>query len=85
MTHMSVALSQVSVIRLDPANATSIKCAEPGMLHAHMGNMRVNWVVARVLLEDGVRRASSAAKTHADNTNAVAVGLQHCSNRSHGV
>ena len=54
MIHMSVALSQVNVIRFDPANATNMNCAEPGMLHVHMGSMRVNWVVARVLLEDGV-------------------------------
>ena len=79
MIHMSVVLSQLNVNRADAANATNIQCAEPGMLHAHMGNMKVGVGV------DGVVGASSAAKTDAGNGNAIAVGLQHCSNRSHGV
>ena len=82
---MSVALSQVHVFRCGPGNATKMKCAEHGMLHVHMGNMNVNVVVARVLLEDDVVGASSAAKVDADNGNAIAAGLQLCMNRSRRV
>ena len=85
MIHIRVALGQINVLRFGPANATSINCAEHGMLHVHMGNMNDNVVVARVLPKDGVVGASSAANTDADNSDAIAACLQHCSNRSYGV